>query len=79
MILIDSNILIYSADEKYRYLRDLFKQEDVFLSIITSLEVLGYHAGWRLIHHSSFIIYNSSLHSVPQIPNCFFHIRVPGQ
>ncbi|HEY5464281.1 MAG TPA: type II toxin-antitoxin system VapC family toxin [Hanamia sp.] len=43
MILIDSNILIYSADEKYKYLRDLFKQGDVFVSIITRLEVLGYH------------------------------------
>lgn len=43
MILIDSNILIYSAHEKYRYLRDLFKQENVFVSIITRLEVLGYH------------------------------------
>lgn len=43
MILIDSNILIYSADEKYRYLRNLFKQENAFVSIITRLEVLGYH------------------------------------
>lgn len=43
MILIDSNILIYSAEAKYRYLRDILKQENVFVSIITKLEVLGYH------------------------------------
>lgn len=42
MILIDSNILIYSGDEQYKHLRDLFKQADIVVSIITRLEVLGY-------------------------------------
>ncbi len=43
MILIDSNILIYSADEKYAHLRDLFKQADTAISVISKLEVLGYY------------------------------------
>ncbi len=43
MILIDSNILIYSAKDEYKYLRKLFKQNDVFVSSISKLEVLGYH------------------------------------
>ncbi len=43
MILIDSNILIYSADEKYKHLRELFKQADTAVSVISRLEVLGYH------------------------------------
>ena len=43
MILVDSNILIYSADEKYKNLRDLFKRPDTIISIISRLEVLGYH------------------------------------
>lgn len=43
MILIDSNILIYSGDERYKHLRDLFKQPDTVISIITRLEVLGYN------------------------------------
>lgn len=43
MILVDSNILIYSADEKYKHLRDLFKRSDAIISIISRLEVLGYH------------------------------------
>ena len=43
MILIDSNILIYSADEEFSYLRKLFQEPDTFVSIISKLEVLGYH------------------------------------
>jgi len=43
MILIDSNILIYSGDERYKHLRNLFKQPDTVVSIITRLEVLGYY------------------------------------
>ena len=43
MILLDSNILIYSASEKYKYLRALIKKPDVACSIISKLEVLGYH------------------------------------
>ncbi len=42
MILIDSNILIYSAQEKYVHLRKLFKERDAVVSIISKLEVLGY-------------------------------------
>lgn len=42
MILIDSNILIYSAEEEYKYLRDLYK--DGAVSTISRLEVLGYHS-----------------------------------
>ena len=43
MILIDSNILIYSADEEFSYLRKLIQEPDTFVSIISKLEVLGYH------------------------------------
>jgi predicted nucleic acid-binding protein len=41
MILLDSNILIYSAEEEYKYLRELYK--DGAVSEISRLEVLGYH------------------------------------
>lgn len=44
MILIDSNILIYSGEEKHKYLRTLFKKDDTAVSIISRLEVLGYHS-----------------------------------
>ncbi len=43
MILVDSNILIYSANAKYSYLRKIFKEPGVSVSIISKLEVLGYH------------------------------------
>ena len=43
MILIDSNILIYSADEEFSNLRKLFQKPDTTVSIISKLEVLGYH------------------------------------
>lgn len=42
MKLIDSNIIIYSASKEYSYLRDLFKEENIFVSEISLLEVLGY-------------------------------------
>lgn len=41
-MLIDSNILIYSADPKYAFLRELIKQHAPEVSIISYIEVLGY-------------------------------------
>lgn len=43
MILLDTNILIYSADDQYKHLRDLYQQADACVSIISKLEVIGYH------------------------------------
>lgn len=43
MKLIDSNIAIYSARKEYAFLRKIFKEENVFVSEITLLEVLGFH------------------------------------
>lgn len=43
MKIIDSNILIYSYSEEYKYLRELIWSEGVFASEISRLEVLGYH------------------------------------
>jgi predicted nucleic acid-binding protein len=41
MILLDSNILIYSAMEEHKYLRKLIKKSNDACSIISKLEVLG--------------------------------------
>ncbi|MBI5660557.1 MAG: type II toxin-antitoxin system VapC family toxin [Ignavibacterium album] len=38
----DSNIIIYSGLEKFSFLRELFYEENVFISDITILEVLGF-------------------------------------
>ena len=43
MILLDSNILIYSASDEHKHLRDLFKKSEAACSIISKLEILGYH------------------------------------
>ena len=43
MLLIDSNIILYSYLPQYKYLRDLFVNETVFVSEISRVEVLGYH------------------------------------
>jgi predicted nucleic acid-binding protein len=43
MILLDSNIIIYSANEQYKYLREIIKKSDVACSVISKLEILGYH------------------------------------
>jgi toxin FitB len=42
MILLDSNIIIYSATEQHKYLRELIKKSDAACSIISKLEVLGF-------------------------------------
>ena len=44
MILLDSNILIYSAQAPYAYLRPLVDNPDNCVSAFTMLEVLGFHA-----------------------------------
>lgn len=43
MFLIDSNIVIYSYLPQYKYLRNLFLEDFIFVSEITKVEVLGYH------------------------------------
>jgi toxin FitB len=43
MYLLDSNIVIYSAQPQYAYLRPLINDPKNFISHITFLEVLGYH------------------------------------
>jgi toxin FitB len=43
MILLDSNIIIYSAQPKFAYLRPLIMDSENAISAFTTLEVLGYH------------------------------------
>ena len=42
MKIIDSNLLIYSANEIHRNLRLFFVEKDTFVSSISKIEVLGY-------------------------------------
>lgn len=43
MRLVDSNILIYAAKPEYPDLKELLEQEDIAVSELTRLEVLGFH------------------------------------
>lgn len=43
MFLIDSNIIVYSYDSQYAFLRELLIKESTFVSEISRVEVLGYH------------------------------------
>lgn len=43
MRLIDSNIIIYSAQEEYAYLRSIIKSPGSYACQISYIEVLGYH------------------------------------
>jgi len=43
MFLLDSNILIYSYSPEYKYLRDFFTRNSIFISEITRVEILGFH------------------------------------
>lgn len=43
MIILDSNIVIYSIQKGYQYLRDYLSDYHLAISKITIIEVLGYH------------------------------------
>lgn len=43
MRLVDSNILIYAAKPEFPQLKELLEQDDLAVSELTKLEVLGYH------------------------------------
>ena len=43
MRLIDSNIIIYSAEDEYAYLRGIIKSSGSYTCRISYIEVLGYH------------------------------------
>ena len=42
--LLDSNILIYSYSDEFKYLRSLIVDSECIISEISRVEVLGYHA-----------------------------------
>lgn len=44
MILADSNIIIYGSKPDYQLVRDYLMQEEIAVSKITPIEVLGFHA-----------------------------------
>ncbi len=43
MRLVDSNILIFAAKPEYPQLKELLEQDDIAVSDISIIEVLGYH------------------------------------
>jgi toxin FitB len=43
MKLIDSNIIIYSANHDFSYLRELFHKDEFAITSATMIEVLGYN------------------------------------
>jgi toxin FitB len=43
MKIVDSNLVIYSAQNNYRQLRPLLAMSDMFISVVTKVETLGYH------------------------------------
>jgi toxin FitB len=42
-VLLDSNIIIYSAQLEYSHLRELIAEKSPVVSALSYLEVLGYH------------------------------------
>lgn len=43
MILLDSNIIIYAMEPDYRELREFIAHENPVVSVISKVEVLGFH------------------------------------
>jgi toxin FitB len=64
MKIIDSNLLIYSYQEEYKYLRALLQEPDVCISAISKLEVLGF----TKITLMDKMYYSALLEEIPQIP-----------
>ena len=57
MIIFDTNIIIYSAKQEYAGLRSLFFSPNASISIISKVEVLGFHSldnGEKLYFESIF-------------------------
>lgn len=57
MRLLDSNLLIYSAQDEYKFLRSLIQDKQTHLSAASKVETLGYHrlsAGERLYFEGLF-------------------------
>ena len=42
-MLIDSNILVYAGDPRHKFLRTFLKNSDPIVSIVSYIEVVGYH------------------------------------
>ena len=43
MILVDSNIIIYGSKPDYQFVRDYLGQEEIAVSKVALIEVLGFH------------------------------------
>ena len=43
MRILDSNLLIYSAQEEFAFLRPLIRDRETYLSAVSKIETLGYH------------------------------------
>lgn len=42
-MLLDSNIVVYAAQPEHSFLHEMMRDRSVFVSVITRVEVLGYH------------------------------------
>jgi predicted nucleic acid-binding protein len=63
MKIIDSNLLIYSANAEYSYLRELLRSPSVYISAISTVEVLGYHK----IIYADKMYFEAMFRRLPQI------------
>jgi toxin FitB len=64
MRLLDSNIIIYSAQKEYSYLRPLLRDPDSYASYISYIEVLGYHR----LSETEKRYFKSAFHLLQQLP-----------
>lgn len=63
MKIIDSNLLIYSNLDEYKYLRTLLRSPNVYVSAISRVEVLGFHK----ITATDKAYFEALLRRIPQI------------
>ena len=64
MKLFDSNIIIYAAKDEYAHLRTLLLLPDACVSVVSKVEVLGYHQ----LSETERLFFESIFDTVPLLP-----------
>jgi predicted nucleic acid-binding protein len=58
--LLDSNIIIYATSPQFEFLRKMIANENPFVSVISKIEVLGYHKLNEKEKHILLTFFNSA-------------------
>lgn len=58
MMLLDSNIIIYAAEQENEFLREFIAENNTYVSVLSYIEVLGYHNKFIVLDNQKKITYS---------------------